>query len=263
MSNFLKIPSRFHMTWIFLYYIISFISFADAFLAPRTAFPLGLAPATRTTSLLGLSSSNGISSAIKGCKIERVPNSLTTFTISIDGEEADLGKFSEIIYKKLIKDAKSMRFQGFRPGTIPPHLEPTYRAFAMDECAREATLEAMEQNKITPFDGARADFMIENISFLPLPKSTKKKSTKKRKEEEAQSEEVAPALVKFEDMKGAIDAGWKPGQNFSFTARNVKGNKAILTSDATLPVGSDAGIELDQAAANIIKNSSNRFMESE
>ena len=48
----------------------------------------------------------------------------------------------------LIMIAKSQRFQGFRPGTIPPHLLPTYYMFSMDECARETTLEAMEQNNM-------------------------------------------------------------------------------------------------------------------
>jgi hypothetical protein len=213
------------------------------------------------------------STTIKGCKIERVANSLTTFTITIDGEEAELGKFSESIYKKLIKDAKELRFQGFRPGTIPPHIEPTYRAFAMDECAREATLEAMQQNQINPFDGAREDFMIENVSIPPPPPQKRSKKSKKGEKNAAQEAESpienAKTWITFTNMKGAIDAGWRPGQSFSFVARNVKGqlldqgNKSLLTSNVAMPIveGDADDIDLDQVRANIIKNSSDRFLE--
>ena len=126
--------------------------------------------------------------------------------------EADLGKFSEAIYRKIIADAKKQRFQGFRPGTIPPHLEPTYRAFAMDECAREATLEAMQQNNIRPFDDARSMLEIADVS---IPPSIKKSKNKNKRKTAAASEEEAPvveepsAWLTFDNMKGAIDAGWK------------------------------------------------------
>jgi hypothetical protein len=66
-------------------------------------------------------------------------NSLFSLFISKNRVQADLGKFSEAIYKKITSDAKQQQFQGFRPGTIPPHLQPTYRTFAMDECAREVS----------------------------------------------------------------------------------------------------------------------------
>jgi hypothetical protein len=123
-----------------------------------------------------------------------------------------LGKFSDAIYRKIAADAKQQRFQGFRPGTIPPHLEPTYRAFAMDECAREATLEAMQQNNIRPFEDARLEMSIENVSIPPPPIKKKKKKKKGRSDvtnavEEQETEE--PAWLTFENMKGAIDAGWK------------------------------------------------------
>lgn len=143
--------------------------------------------------------------------------------------QADLGRFSAAIYKKIISDAKQQRFQGFRPGTIPPHLEPTYRAFTMDECARETILEAMEQNNIRPFSTARADFVIGKVS-IPPPSSTKKSKkpksakSKKNKGVNEESNEVLEQnepgteddsgstesnWLTFEDMKGAIDAGWK------------------------------------------------------
>lgn len=137
--------------------------------------------------------------------------------IVIPSEQADLGKFSEAIYKKVTADAKQQRFQGFRPGTIPPHLEPTYRAFSMDECAREATLEAMQQNNIRPFDDARSEFEITNVS-IPPPLKKKKKKKKSRKKQKATTVEAAPGpsvveeepvWLTFDDMKGAIDAGWK------------------------------------------------------
>jgi hypothetical protein len=87
--------------------------------------------------------SNDPTGRIQGCQLTRVGESCTDWEVTIDGEEADLAKFSEAVYKKITSDAKQQRFQGFRPGTIPPHLTPTYIAFAMDEVAREATLEAL------------------------------------------------------------------------------------------------------------------------
>jgi len=185
-----------------------------------------------------------------------------------DSLEADLGRFSEAIYKKIMSDAKQQRFQGFRPGTIPPHLEPTYRAFSMDECARETVLEAMQQNNIRPFSNAREDLVIGQVS---IPPPAQKKGKQKRKggkakkgppdaenpemEEPQVDENSAPQWLSFEDMKGAIDAGWKvrlhdkcmknafvlaltdespfqPGQSFSFVATNVKGQK-VLSSQET------------------------------
>jgi hypothetical protein len=131
--------------------------------------------------------------------------------------EADLGRFSEGIYKKLIMDAKQ-RFQGFRPGTIPPHLEPTYRAFAMDECARETVLEGMQQNNIRPFTNTRTDLLVENVTIPPPPKKgkNKKKGGRKKKSTEPEESSVvvevveeAPTWLMFETMKEAIDAGWK------------------------------------------------------
>ena len=126
--------------------------------------------------------------------------------------EADLGKFSEAIYRKIIADAKKQRFQGFRPGMIPPHLEPTYRAFAMDECAREATLEAMQQNNIRPFDDARSMFSIADVSIPPPIKKSKSKNKRKAvvaSEEKLHAVEEPPTWLTFDNMKGAIDAGWK------------------------------------------------------
>ena len=142
-----------------------------------------------------------------------------------------MGRFSAAIYKKITSDAKQQRFQGFRPGTIPPHLEPTYRAFTMDECARETILEAMEQNNIRPFSTARAEFVIGSVSIPPRSSSTKKtkkpKSTKSKKAKDTAQEESQPTDVleqkepeedsaaaesnwlTFDDMKGAIDAGWR------------------------------------------------------
>jgi len=117
----------------------------------------------------------------------------------------------------MMSDAKKERFQGFRPGTVPPHLEPTYRAFSMDECARETVLEAMQQNNIRPFDNARSEFVLENFCIPPPVKKNKKKKSKKRKtaqpDEPASVAEESPEeddqWITFPDMKGAVDAGWK------------------------------------------------------
>ena len=158
--------------------------------------------------------SNTENGQIRGCTITQVEGSITEWVIGIDGVEADLGKFSEAIYRKITSDAKQQRFQGFRPGTIPPHLLSTYIGFAMDECAREATLEAMSQNNIKPFDEARNEFEIDTISILPPKKKGKKKRKKRKKQANAEDAEDVPVpeepkWVTFETMKEAIDAGWK------------------------------------------------------
>ncbi len=161
---------------------------------------------------------------IRGCTV--TPVSDTEFQIQIDGEEADLGSFSMAVYKKITSDAKRQNFQGFRPGTLPPHLIPTYRAFAMDEVAREATLEAMQQNNIRPFESARSDFVFEQISIPPKPKKKKKSKKKKSKQVEVVVEEQEePAWQTFDDMKGALKGGWEPGQSFSFVATKCKGQQ--------------------------------------
>lgn len=214
--------------------------------------------------------SNGDNGAIKGCSITQVPGSLTTWTISIDGVEADLGKFSEAIYRKITQDAKQQQFQGFRPGTIPPHLQPTYRAFAMDEAAREATLEAMEQNMIRPFDDSRNEILIENVSIPPpVKKSKKKKKSRKKKAAsqpmkenlDEQAETVEDAWLTFSTMKEAIDAGWKPGQSFSFVSKNVKGQQfknGSVTSSGYSPIGSGgSAFDMNAVAAQVASDAQN------
>jgi len=121
-------------------------------------------------------------------------------------------------------DAKSQRFQGFRPGTIPPHLLPTYYMFSMDECARETTLEAMEQNNIKPFENARNEFEFEQISIPPILKK-KKGGRKKKRVNSVEDNVVTPEWRTFDSMKGACDAGWKPGQPFRFVVKNCAGQK--------------------------------------
>jgi len=123
---------------------------------------------------------------IMGCSIVNTnPDALVDWVVTIDGMEADLGKFSEVIYRKFMMDARQQSFQGFRPGTVPPHLEPTYRAYAMDECARETLLEALQQNNIKPFDSTRQEATFSNICIPPppvkKPKKKKKKKVKKKK----------------------------------------------------------------------------------
>jgi hypothetical protein len=180
---------------------------------------------------------------IRGCKIQQVDGILTEWIITIDGVEADLGRFSEAIYKKVTADAKRQTFQGFRPGTIPPHLEPTYRAFTMDECARETVLEAMTQNNIRPFESTRSEFLFLKFS-IPPPKSNKKKknssSNKKHAKQAKNSVDdndmtttSTSGWLEFDTMKEAIDAGWRPGQSFSFFAEKCKGQKVRDQSEIT------------------------------
>ena len=101
----------------------------------------------------------------------------TEWMIQIDGVEADLGRFSLAIYKKFLQDAKQQQFQGYRRGTIPPPLLSTYKAYTMDECARETILEALEQNQIRPFDTCRNEMILYDFSLPPA--STSSSSTKK------------------------------------------------------------------------------------
>lgn len=172
---------------------------------------------------------------ILGCSISKVDGSQKDYEVSIDGVEADLGKFSEAIYKKITSDAKQQRFQGFRPGTIPPHILPTYVSFAMDECAREATLESLEQNDIRPFEATRMEMTFDTVSIPPAAKKAKKKKggrkNKKKKNTSPDNTEPVVEIAEepqwrtFDTMKEAIDAGWKPGQSFSFVARGVQGQQ--------------------------------------
>ncbi len=157
--------------------------------------------------------SNTEDGRIRGCQITQVEGSMVDWIITIDGQEADLGKFSEAIYRKITSDAKQERFQGFRPGTIPPHLISAYIGFSMDECAREATLEAMQQNNIRPFDDARNEFEFDTVSIMPPKRKAKKKKKKSSAAENAvpASEEV-PAdqqWLTFDSLKEACTAGWK------------------------------------------------------
>ena len=173
--------------------------------------------------------SNTPDGQIQGCTLQLVDGSTTEWIVTIDGIEADLGPFSDAIYRKIMGDAKQQKFQGFRPGTIPPHLEPTYKAFAMDECARETVLEALQQNDIRPFESNRGDIILENFCVPPPLQKRKKGGRKKKKKEE---NDAVPGWCTYDTMKEAISAGWKPGQSFSFIAKNVKGQK-VKSEDAT------------------------------
>ena len=185
--------------------------------------------------------SNSADGRIQGCIIQPAkPDSLTEWEVTIDGVQADLGRFSDVVYKKITQDAKQQRFQGFRPGTIPPHLEPTYRTFAMDECARETVLEALQQNNIKPFENCRLEMYLKDFQ-IPPPKSKKgnKKNKKKSSTEVGEEPEPEPSWRSFETMKDAITAGWRPGQSFSFVAVDVKGQKVKDASetDGAKPLG--------------------------
>ena len=184
-------------------------------------------------------SNAGDNGRILGCSITKVDGSQTDYEVSIDGVEADLGKFSEAIYKKITSDAKQQRFQGFRPGTIPPHLLPTYVSFAMDECAREATLEALEQNDIRPFEATRMEMTFDTVSIPPAAKKSKKKKggRKNKKKKNASPDNTEPVVEiveepqwrSFDTMKEAIDAGWKVSQfsNRTYSQQQINPNLKI------------------------------------
>jgi hypothetical protein len=192
---------------------------------------------------------------IRGCSVTPVgggdgATTNTEWIIAIDGVEADLARFSDAIYKQITAKAKQERFQGFRPGTIPPHLLPTYKAFCMDEVARETVLEAMQQNNIRPFTDARSQFVIEQVSIPPS--DTKKKGKNKKKsgkntkslasndnDDDHEAEPEAPEWRRFDTLDEAIKGGWKPGQSFSFVAKNVKGQNVLPEKDVdgAQPIG--------------------------
>ncbi|KAL7488290.1 hypothetical protein ACHAW6_013862 [Cyclotella cf. meneghiniana] len=207
--------------------------------SPSSAFQLA-SPSRSSRTLLaeewkGEVASNTEDGRIKGCSI--TPVGETEFTIRIDGIEADLGKFGLAIYKKITNDARQQRFQGFKPGTIPPHLLPTYKAFTMDEVAREAVLEAMQQNDIRPFESCRADLVIAEVT-IPPRKATKKKKKKRGggdgEKDEMEGEQEAEWMV-FDNMKDALKAGWEPGESFSFLATKCKGQKLKDVNTAASP----------------------------
>lgn len=106
----------------------------------------------------------------------------------------------------------------------------------MDECARETVLEAMQQNSIRPFTDARNELLIVDVSIPPVKKKGRKKKKKggrknKQVEEPTAEVEEEPKWTTYETMKEAIDAGWQPGQSFSFVAKNVKGQKVLGEKD--------------------------------
>lgn len=171
----------------------------------------------------------------------------TEWTVTIDGVQADLGRFSDAVYRKLVSDAKRQRFQGFRPGTLPPFLEPSYRIAAMDECARETVLEALQQNNVQPFESARSDMTFEQVSIPPPPGRSKNKARAKKPKGGASSDPVPPPPAEaaaaaanwrtFPSIGEAVSAGWRPGQSFSFVAKNVRGQK-VSQSGGSGPMSS-------------------------
>ena len=80
----------------------------------------------------------------------------------------------------------------------------------MDEVAREAILEAMQQNDIRPFESCRSDIVIGEVS---IPRKVKKKKKKRKKGADVagmeQGEEKEPEWLVFDEMKDALKAGWE------------------------------------------------------
>ena len=81
----------------------------------------------------------------------------------------------------------------------------------MDEVAREAVLEAMQQNDIRPFESCRADLVIAEV-IIPPRKAIKKKK-KKRGSGDGEKEEMEGELeskwMVFDNMQDALKAGWE------------------------------------------------------
>jgi len=238
-SSFVWFTSRTGLNFVLVTVAMKFFPAFIVFISAITPFSIVPTCPRRSTELRvdgwkGDVVSNTADGSIRGCTIQQVEGSTTEWIITIDGVEADVGRFGLAIYKKITVDAKKERFEGFRPGTIPPHLEPTYMAFTMDEVARETVLEAMQQNNIRPFDSAREHMIIESFTIPPSAKKSKKKKGKKKATTDPEEAEIEGEAQwrSFETMRQAINAGWRPGQSFSFVARDVKGQK-VLSDDQT------------------------------
>jgi hypothetical protein len=183
------------------------------------------------------------SGILQGCSVQLATEgaTVTDWTITVDGALADVGPFSAAIYKKVLQDAKRERFQGFRPGTIPPHLEPTYQAWSMDECARETVMEAMQQQSIRPFESCRSEMKIQSIRIsISAVAAGKKKGGKKSASQQTDGPAIAndDEWMTYATIKEAIQAGWRPGQSFSFVGTNVKGQKVNGEVEGATPLGS-------------------------
>ena len=95
----------------------------------------------------------------------------------------------------------------------------------MDEVAREAALEAMQQHDIRPFESCRSDMKIGEVGIAPRKKGGKKGGKKKSKKKSKSKgddttdgdvldiagveEEKEPEWLVFDEMKDALKAGWK------------------------------------------------------
>jgi hypothetical protein len=54
------------------------------------------------------------------------------------------------------------------------------------------------------------------------------------------TQSVEPSWRTFATMKEAIDAGWRPGQSFSYSAKNVRGQKVkVGTPLGTTSIGAN------------------------
>ncbi|EJK69613.1 hypothetical protein THAOC_09107 [Thalassiosira oceanica] len=144
--------------------------------------------------------------SMRGCTI--MSNDETTHTVKIDGLEADLGKFSAAVYRKVTGDAK------------------------------QTVLEALQQNNVRPFSSAREDIQITQVSIPPKPGKKKKKKGGKKKGQDKSLEETKPVATweTYPTLNEALKAGWEPGQSFSFVASNVKGQKVEQVDMKPKPV---------------------------
>lgn len=174
----------------------------------------------------------------------------TEWIVQIDGVEADLGRFSLAIYKKFLNDAKQQQYQGYRRGTIPPPLLVTYKAYAMDECARETILEAMEQNQIRPFETCRSEMILYDFSIPPQSKASNSKNTNKKSKGKKKSSKTKSEISVVEeatiptssdaisDEHGDLDAL----ASTDTTNGNINSSTDMWTTYATMKEAIDIGL---------------------
>ena len=138
------------------------------------------------------------------CSITPLPESNSRFNIAIDGVEADLGKFSLMLFKQILQQAKNdptgnqMVFKGYRPGVIPPQYLRKYHAYAMEQTCRETVKEGFSQNgySVAELEGGEEDCSF--VSFKFFPKVEVKKVSRKRKDVAALKAKIAAGEVEAE-----------------------------------------------------------------
>ena len=142
----------------------------------------------------------GTLGAMRGAVVQESPGRTpNVWTVSIDGPSSGIRKLGLVIFNKILNDQKKLLksnpVPGFRVGTMPPYLMPRIKAAALREIVRETCVAALEENNKIPASSQEYDDLEVSYPDHPLDCDV-------------------PAFLKA--------SGWKPGDDFSFVARNVR-----------------------------------------